>query len=186
MKTILLIAMLNGTCAQLSHNEESERREGRGLEHRRGIRSLTVTAKLNPRMLPNHEYPIPQREPLLRIIRNRRIHRSMSNRDACRRRDYAANMLIRLVPHLDAKGEVAWDIMQVGIGQLPQQFIDAEVRFRASAPKTLRRLAQLLKHAQRVLLTVRLVHKNIMRTRLVEVKSVLSHVWPFHRQSDLG
>jgi hypothetical protein len=28
MKTILLIAMLNGTCAQLSHNEESERREG--------------------------------------------------------------------------------------------------------------------------------------------------------------
>src|SRR6185312_782728 len=75
-------------------------------------------SKLNPRMLPNHEYPIPQREPLLRIIRNRRIRRSMSNRDACRRRDYPANMLIRLVPHLDAKGEVAWDIMQVGIGQL--------------------------------------------------------------------
>jgi predicted DNA-binding ribbon-helix-helix protein len=26
-------------------------------------------------MLPNHQYPIPQREPLLRIVRNRRIHR---------------------------------------------------------------------------------------------------------------
>ncbi len=63
-------------------------------------------------MLPNHEYPIPQREPLLRIIRNRRIHRSMSNRDACRRSDYAANMLIRLVPHLDPKGEIARDVVQ--------------------------------------------------------------------------
>jgi hypothetical protein len=31
-------------------------------------------------MLPNHEYPIPQREPLIGIIRNRRIHRSMSDR----------------------------------------------------------------------------------------------------------
>ena len=27
-------------------------------------------------MLPNHQYPIPQREPLIRIIRDRRIHRS--------------------------------------------------------------------------------------------------------------
>ena len=33
-------------------------------------------------MLPNHQYPIPQREPLLRIIRNRGIHRSMSDRNA--------------------------------------------------------------------------------------------------------
>ena len=30
-------------------------------------------------MLPNNQYPIPQREPLIRIIRNRRIHRSMSD-----------------------------------------------------------------------------------------------------------
>ena len=28
-------------------------------------------SKLNPRMLPNHKYPIPQREPLIRIIRKR-------------------------------------------------------------------------------------------------------------------
>ena len=59
--------------------------------------------------------------------------------------------LIRLVPHfdpkgeiardvvqvLDPKGEIARDVVQVRICQLPQQFIDPEVRFRASAPKTL-------------------------------------------------
>ena len=31
-------------------------------------------------MLPNHKHPIPQREQLLRIIRNRRIHRSERQR----------------------------------------------------------------------------------------------------------
>jgi hypothetical protein len=67
-------------------------------------------------MLPNHEYPIPQREPLIRIIRDRRIQRSMSDRNACRRRNHPPNMLIRLIPHLDPKGEVAGDIVQVGIG----------------------------------------------------------------------
>jgi hypothetical protein len=67
-------------------------------------------------MLPNNEYPIPQREPLIRIIRNSRIHRSMSNRNACRRCNHPANMLIGLIPHLDSKGEVARDVVQVGIG----------------------------------------------------------------------
>ena len=85
-------------------------------------------------MLPNHQYPIPQREPLIRIIRNRRIHRSMADRNASRRRNHPPNMLIRLVPHLDPKGQVARDIVQVGIGQLAQKFIHSEVRFRASAP----------------------------------------------------
>ena len=65
---------------------------------------------------------------------------------------------------LDPKGEIARDVVQVRICQLPQQFIDPEVRFRASAPKTLRCLAQLLQHAQRVQLTIRLVHENEERT----------------------
>jgi len=80
-------------------------------------------------MLPNQQYPIPQREPLIGIIRDHCIHRSMSNRDASRRRNHPPNMLIRLVPHLDPKGEVARDIMQVRISQLAQKFIHAEVRF---------------------------------------------------------
>jgi hypothetical protein len=33
-------------------------------------------------MLSNNQYPIPQREPLIRIIRNGRIHRSMADRNA--------------------------------------------------------------------------------------------------------
>ena len=84
-------------------------------------------------MLPNHKYPIPQREPLIWIVRNRRIHRSMADRNASRRRNHPPNMLIRLVPHFDPKGEVTRDIMQVGISELAQQFIHSEVRFRASA-----------------------------------------------------
>ena len=56
---------------------------------------------------------------------------------------------------LDPKGEIARDVVQARICQLPQQFIDPEVRFRASAPNTLRCLAQLLQHAQRVQLTIR-------------------------------
>ena len=74
---VALIAMLNGTCAQLSIMKR-----GNGVRARIGASpGNTFThcySKLNPRMLPNHEYPIPQREPLLRIVRNRRIHRSMS------------------------------------------------------------------------------------------------------------
>jgi hypothetical protein len=104
-------------------------------------------ATLSSRMLPNHKYPIPQREPLIGIIRNRRIHRSMSDRYASRRCNHPPNMLIRPVPHLDPKGEVAGDVMEVRIGQLSQKVIHPEVRFRACASKTLRRLAQLLKHA---------------------------------------
>jgi hypothetical protein len=41
---------------------------------------------LCPRMLPNHLYPIPQREPLIRITRNRGVHRWVSNRNTRRLR----------------------------------------------------------------------------------------------------
>ena len=61
-------------------------------------------------MLPNHQYPIPQREPLIGMIRDRRIHRSMSKRGASRRRDHQPNMLIRLIPHLDPKEEIAREV----------------------------------------------------------------------------
>ena len=91
-----------------------------------GTEAVFNGATLSSRMLPNHQYPIPQREPLIRIIRNRRIHRGMADRHACRRRDHPPNMLIGLVPHLDPKGQVAWDVVQVRVGQLAQKFIDAE------------------------------------------------------------
>jgi hypothetical protein len=87
----------------------------------RPVPRLQTTAQaLTCRMLPNHEYAIPQREPLIRIIRNSCIHRSMSNRNACRRCNHPPHMLIRPVPHLDPKGQVAGNVVQVWIGQLPQ------------------------------------------------------------------
>ena len=56
---------------------------------------------------------VPQREPLIGIIRNRRIHRNMPDRNAGRRRNHPSNMLLRLVPHLNAKGEVAGNVVEV-------------------------------------------------------------------------
>jgi hypothetical protein len=70
------------------------------------LRNLVV---LRPRMPPNHLYPIPQREPLIGIIRNRRIHRSVTDRDTRRRCNHPPNMPIRAVPHLDPEGQVARD-----------------------------------------------------------------------------
>ena len=67
-------------------------------------------------MLSNNQYTIPKREPLIRIIRNGRIHRNVTNRNTRRRSNHPLNMLIRLIPHLDPKGEVARDVMQVRIG----------------------------------------------------------------------
>ena len=75
------------------HNEESERRGAR-IGASPGNTFAHCYSKLNPRMLPNHKYPIPQREPLLRIVRNRRIHRSMSNRNACRRRNHVSGLTV--------------------------------------------------------------------------------------------
>ena len=63
-------------------------------------------------------------------------------------------MLIRSVPHLDPKGEVAWNVVQVRIGQLTQQFVHSKVGRRASTPQALRCLAQLLKYGQGVELAV--------------------------------
>ena len=85
-------------------------------------------------MLPDYQYPIPQREPLIGIIRNRRIQRNMPDRNAGRRRNHPSNMLLRLVPHLNAAGEVAGNVVEVRIGELPKQFIHSEVRRRAGAP----------------------------------------------------
>jgi hypothetical protein len=85
-------------------------------------------------MLPNKQYPVAQREPLLRIIRNRRIHRSMPDRNASRRRNHLSNMLIGLIPHLDPKGEVAGNVVEVRIGELPKPLIHPEIRFRAGTP----------------------------------------------------
>jgi hypothetical protein len=45
-------------------------------------------------MLPNHQYPIPQREPLIGIVRNRRIHRSMADRDARQRRNHISRLTV--------------------------------------------------------------------------------------------
>jgi hypothetical protein len=73
-------------------------------------------------MLPNHQYPIPQREPLMGIVRDRCIHRSMSNRNACRRRNHPPDMLIRLVPHLDLAG----DVVQVSATPHPMEMLVAE------------------------------------------------------------
>ena len=62
-------------------------------------------ALLGSRVLPNNLDPVPQREPLIGIVGNRRSHRRVA--DTCRRRNHPPQMLVRLVPHLDPEGEIA-------------------------------------------------------------------------------
>ena len=61
----------------------------------------------------------------------------MSNRDTRRSRDHPADMPVVSVPHLHPKGQVRRDVMEVGIGELAQQFIDAEIKLGGRAPKGL-------------------------------------------------
>jgi hypothetical protein len=71
-------------------------------------------------MLSYDQRPIPQREPLIRIIHDRRVKRMRVQSH---------------IPHLNAKGEVAGDVVQVRIGRLPKQFVNAEISFE-EAPNT--------------------------------------------------
>ena len=44
----------------------------------------------------------------------------MPNRDAGRSSDYPSDVLVVAVPQLDAERQAGWDVVQVGIGELPQ------------------------------------------------------------------
>jgi hypothetical protein len=68
------------------------------------------------RILSDDKYAVAQRKVLIRIVGNRRVQRSVSDRGACRSNDDPPNMLLIAVPHLDPKGQVAWNVMQVRIG----------------------------------------------------------------------
>jgi hypothetical protein len=129
---------------------------------RRSPQITVATQGSSSWILPNHH--ISQREPLIRIIRNCCIHRGMSNCNTRRRSNHPPNMLIRSVPHLDPEGEVARDVVEVWVGQLPEQLIHSKVRRRACTPKALRCFAKLLQHSQRMELTFVLVHENTSRT----------------------
>ena len=67
-------------------------------------------------MLPNDKYPIAQREPLIRIVRDRRVERSMPDRYARRSRDHPPNLLIGMIPQLDAEWQMRGDVVQVRVG----------------------------------------------------------------------
>ena len=94
-------------------------------------------------MLPNDKYPIAQREPLIGIVRDRRVERSMPDRYARRSRDHPPNLLIRTIPQLNAEWHLRRDVVQVRIGELSKQFVHPEVRFGGSAPQAFTFLPEL-------------------------------------------
>ena len=67
---------------------------------------------------------------------------------------YPADVLVGSIPHFDAEGQVAWNVVQVGIGELPQQFVHRKYASELAPQRLLPRFAQLLEHAQRMQLTV--------------------------------
>ena len=109
---------------------------GKGKAPAWGIRPglLREEGGLSSRMLPDYQYPIPQHEPLIGIIRNRRIQRSMANRNA----GHAAithRICCSDWSHISTrKGRLRGNVVEVWIGELPKQFIHSEVRRRAGAP----------------------------------------------------
>ena len=123
-------------------------------------------------MLSNDQYPVAQRETLIRIIRDRRIKRGVSDRNARRRGNHPPNMLIRLVPHLDPKGQIVAECHAssdwLAAAATPQL---------GSTPPTKRSKGfctrrAILAKAERVQLALAVVfdHANKMRTVPTEVK----------------
>ena len=81
-------------------------------------------------MLANDQYAVAQREALVGIGRNRGIERRMPNRDAGRRSNNPADVLVVAVPQLDTERQAGWDVVQVGIGQFAEQTVDAVIERR--------------------------------------------------------
>jgi hypothetical protein len=55
-------------------------------------------------MLSYNKYPVAQRELLAWITRNSSVKRGMPNRDAGRRSDHRASVLVGAIPQFDAEG----------------------------------------------------------------------------------
>jgi len=67
---------------------------------------------------------------------------------------YPPNFSVIAIPHFNSKGQASGDVVQIGIGQFAQQFINAVIELRGCAPKLVAFRAQLLAQAQRVELPV--------------------------------
>jgi hypothetical protein len=79
-------------------------------------------------MLPNNQGPVPQREALVRVVRNRDIKCGVSNRDTRRRCNHPPDVLVGAVPHFDPERQVSGNVAQVRIGEFAQQLIHTEIR----------------------------------------------------------
>ena len=59
----------------------------------------------------------------------------MTNRNAARCRNHPPDVLIVPIPQVDTERQVRLDVMQVRIGKLPKQIINAEMKLGGRAPK---------------------------------------------------
>jgi hypothetical protein len=81
-------------------------------------------------MVPKNPYALAQREMLVGKRGNGGVERSVSDRYRPGRRDNPSNMLCVPVPQLNTVGHVRGKVVQVRIGQLAQQSIDAMIERR--------------------------------------------------------
>src|ERR1700675_3632297 len=100
-------------------------------------------------MLANEHNSLAQREMLVRPIFHRLLKRSVSHADGACRCHGPANMVGVPVPQLDAVAHVR-DVVQVGVRELSQQLVHAEIELRGAAPKLAALRTQLLQQTQRM------------------------------------
>jgi hypothetical protein len=79
------------------------------------------------------------------------------------------------------------NVVQVGIGELTKELVDAEIKVGGRAPKRPALLAELLEEPECMELTVFLDHGNKLRTWQRAVKPLyFADVRPLHLQADMG
>ncbi len=105
-------------------------------------------------MLADDQDAVAQREALIGIVRNRSVERRVAYGNARRSSDDPSDVLVVAIPHFDAEGQPRRDVMEVGIGELAEQFIHPEVEVRGRAPKALALATELFEQPEGMELAV--------------------------------
>jgi hypothetical protein len=131
-------------------------------------------------MFPNDHHFLSKGKPLPSILRDRRVERGVADRYRCGRCNNPADVLCASIPQFDLEGAGGKNLMQVRIGELPEQLIDAEIQLGRCSPHAFALGAQFFYQAKRMELAIlfdrSVTHENKMRTIAQRVKSQLGKV----------
>jgi hypothetical protein len=100
-------------------------------------------------MLADEHNPVSKRKALMRPLLDRRFERSVREDDRARSCDRPPDVVCVPFPQLNAIAHIG-DVVEVGICELPQQLVHAEIELRGAAPKLACLGTQMLQEAERM------------------------------------